>query len=189
MAQDSIIIVSGLPRSGTSMMMQMLEAGGVEILTDNIRTADDDNPKGYFEFEKVKELGNDKSWLDEAKGKAVKIICVLLEHIPPEYSCKVIFMHREMKEILASQKKMLNRRGQPTDTITDEKIAKIFFLNLEKVKKWLEQQPNIDVLYVHYSDVLNNFGKNIRKINEFLGYRLDEKNMAVVINKALHRQR
>ncbi len=167
----------------------MLAAGGVEILTDNIRTADEDNPKGYYEFEKVKELDKDKSWLNDAKGKAVKIISALLEQIPPEYPCKVIFMMREMKEILTSQKKMLIRRGEPTDTISDEKLAKFFFLSLEKVKNFLKQQANMDVIYIHYNDILSNPGKNIHKINEFLDNILDEVNMAKIIDKSLYRQR
>ncbi|HZD55295.1 MAG TPA: hypothetical protein VE136_01120, partial [Anaerolineales bacterium] len=97
-------IVSGLPRSGTSMMMKMLEAGGVPPLTDEIRTADRDNPKGYYEFERVKKMPDgDKAWMVEARGKSVKVISALLEHLPPQYDYKVIFMRRDMNEILASQ--------------------------------------------------------------------------------------
>jgi hypothetical protein len=189
MAEDPIIMVSGLPRSGTSMMMKMLEAGGLEILTDNIRTADEDNPKGYYEFEKAKELDKDRSWLDQAKGKVVKIISALLSKIPQENSCKIIFMRRKMSEILASQKEMLIRRGEPTDTVSDEKISQNFFAHLRKVEAWLEQQPNFDILYINYNDVLKNPLANIERIRGFLGNGLDTRGMAGVVDKALYRQR
>src|SRR5690349_16306757 len=107
--QISITIVSGLPRSGTSMMMKMLLAGGMEVLTDNLRAADDDNPRGYFEFEKVKKLGSESDWLKDAGGKAVKIVSAFLKHLPPQYNYKIIFMQRKMNEVLASQQQMLIR--------------------------------------------------------------------------------
>src|SRR5215813_2579369 len=106
-----IIVVSGLPRSGTSMMMKMLAAGGLPVLVDAIRAADDDNPNGYFEFEPVKQLADGQNeWLTEAGGKVVKIISALLEYLPKSYHYKIIFMERELKEILASQQKMLSHR-------------------------------------------------------------------------------
>ena len=110
-----VIVISGLPRSGTSMMMQMLYAAGLPVITDQLRTADEDNPKGYFEIERIKGLyqENDKSWLVDYKGKAVKIISFLLLHLPAKINYKVIFMERDLDEILASQKKMLQNRGNP----------------------------------------------------------------------------
>ena len=113
-----ITVVSGLPRSGTSMMMKMLDAGGMEILSDEVRKADEDNPKGYYEFEKVKELEKDASWMGQAAGKAVKIISALLMHLPEEYSYRIIFMRRKMEEILKSQEQMLIRRDEPTDDVS-----------------------------------------------------------------------
>ena len=108
-----IVIVSGLPRSGTSMMMKMLEAGGIPLLTDSIRQADEDNPKGYYEFERAKKLPDgDTAWLKEARGKAVKIIAALLMELPQGYTYQVLFMHRNIQEVLASQSKMLARRGE-----------------------------------------------------------------------------
>ncbi|HSJ55892.1 MAG TPA: sulfotransferase family protein, partial [Anaerolineae bacterium] len=98
MENNAIVIVSGLPRSGTSMMMKMLEAGGVRVLTDYERTADEDNPKGYYEFERVKQIEHDREWLPEACGKAVKMVSALLKHLPADYYYKVIFMRREMEE-------------------------------------------------------------------------------------------
>src|SRR5687768_1736541 len=112
MDRDVITVVSGLPRSGTSMMMKMLEAGGLEPVVDHVRKPDEDNPKGYYEFERVKALENDREWLPEAKGKFVKVISMLLRHLPADHRFKVIFMQRNMPEVLASQKKMLVRRGE-----------------------------------------------------------------------------
>ena len=126
MDQQIITIVSGLPRSGTSMMMKMLEAGGMQVLTDHIRTADEDNPKGYYEFERVKQIEHDQAWLPDAQGKVVKMISALLKHLPSSYTYKVIFMRRNIDEILASQKQMLIRRGEPTDVVSDEKLTELF---------------------------------------------------------------
>lgn len=189
MNKEIITIVSGLPRSGTSMLMKMLEAGGMEILTDHIRTADTDNPKGYYEFEKVKELAKDKSWLASAKGKTVKIISALLEHLPPNYTYKIIFMRRNMDEILASQKEMLIRRGQPTDQVTDENMKKMFLKHIQEVEDWLARQPNMDVFYINYNEVLKEPVQHSEKINQFLGNILNTKNMVSVVDKTLHRQR
>ena len=189
MKDETVTIVSGLPRSGTSMMMKMLAAGGMEMMTDNLRTADEDNPKGYFEYEVVKELETNKSWLENAQGKVVKIISQLLKHLPANYTYKIVFMRRKMEEVLASQKQMLIRRGEPTDTISDEKMAKMFQFHLMQVESWLAKQPNIEVCYVHYSDVLDNPAKNVDKINSFFGNKLNTSNMLSVVDKSLHRQR
>ncbi len=185
-----IIIVSGLPRSGTSMMMKMLAAGGLPILTDNLRQADESNPKGYYEFERVKKLKeNDTEWLAEARGKAVKIISALLEYLPPEHSYKIIFMRREMGEILASQKKMLVHDGKPTDDVSDEKLATIYQKHLAKVESWLAQQPNIEVLYVSYNELLAEPQRNLPTILGFLNLSLDPDLMLQVIDPSLYRQR
>ncbi len=191
MNQDSIIIVSGLPRSGTSMMMQMLETGGLEILTDNIRTADQDNPKGYYEFEVVKKLAKDenKEWLNGAKGKVVKVISQLLKDLPQEHNYRVIFMHRKMEEILFSQKQMLIRRGAPTDSISNEELAKLFQKHLDQVESWLKKQPNFDVLYISYNEVLKDPEEFVDRVNKFLGGHLDVDSMKGVVDKSLHRQR
>ncbi len=191
MDQDSIIIVSGLPRSGTSMMMQMLETGGLEILTDNIRTADQDNPKGYYEFEVVKKLAKDenKEWLNGAKDKVVKVISQLLKDLPQEHNYRVIFMNRKMEEILFSQKQMLIRRGVTTDSISDEELAKLFQKHLGQVESWLEKQPNFDVLYISYNEVLKDPEEFVDRVNKFLGGHLDVDSMKSVVDKSLHRQR
>lgn len=189
MNQELITIVSGLPRSGTSMMMKMLEAGGLEVMTDNLRTADEDNPKGYYELEVVKELESNKSWVNDAKGKVVKVISQLLKELPSEHTYKIVFIRRNIDEILASQKQMLIRRGEPTDAVSDEELAKMFKMHLFQIETWLKKQPNLEVFYVHYGDVLANPGSNVEKINRFFDYSLDADKMAGVIDKSLHRQR
>ncbi len=189
MNREVVTIVSGLPRSGTSMMMSMLVAGGVEALTDNLREADDDNPRGYLEFERVKDLAKDKAWLKDAAGKAVKVVSSLLQHLPPEYDYKVIFMLRKVGEVLASQKQMLVRRGQPTDEVSDERMAEAFRRHLKDVQAWLARQPNVEVVYVDYNELLENHAASVQTINQFLGGGLDTPAMVLVIDKRLYRQR
>jgi hypothetical protein len=189
MISDVVTIVSGLPRSGTSMMMKMLEAGGLAPVTDNIRTADEDNPKGYYELEKVKELKNDKSWVPEAKGQVVKVISALLQDLPEDHEYRVVFMRRNMQEILDSQRQMLVRRGQPESKVPDEKMAAMFEKHLAKIEEWLAARPNMRVLYVKYNDILAAPAEAAREVNEFLGGSLDEAAMVSVVDKQLYRQR
>jgi len=189
MNEKTITIVSGLPRSGTSMMMMMLQAGGMDVLTDNIRRADEDNPKGYYEFERVKEIEHDKTWLPLAEGKAVKMISALLQHLPDDHHYKVIFMRRKMEEILASQRQMLIRRGEDPDAVSDEKIAEVSRKHLQQVEDWLSEQPHMEVLYVHYNDVLNDPQGQAVRISNFLDRRVDPERMAQAVDKRLYRQR
>ena len=189
MNPDIITVVSGLPRSGTSMMMRMLEAGGMQLLTDGLREADEDNPKGYYEFEKVRQLGHDRSWLEDAKGKAVKIISDLLRYLPRDCTYGVIFVERRMEEILASQKQMLIRRGEPSDAVSDERMTRIFLKHLRQVRIWLHEQPNLRVLYVSYNEILERPIEQVRRINQFLNGSLNPDRMVSVVDPALHRQR
>ena len=185
-----ITIVSGLPRSGTSMMMKMLEAGGIPPYTDHIRTPDDDNPKGYYEFERVKKLPEgDTAWLPDAKGKAVKVISALLEHLPTKYSYRVLFMQRKMEEILASQTQMLIRSGQPTDKVGDDQLAEMYEKHLAKVNSWLAAQANFSVIYLDYNQLLIDPEKNAAQVNEFLGGELNPRDMAAIVDANLYRQR
>jgi len=185
-----IVVVSGLPRSGTSMMMKMLEAGGVPLLTDHLRTADEDNPKGYFEFERVKQLPKgDIAWLSEARGKAVKIISALLEHLPATYEYRVIFMRRDLKEVLASQRKMLIRRGEDPDKVDEQELLRLFQKHIRQVQRWLGQQPNIKMLEVPYNALIQDPIPYVRQINAFLGGALNEDAMIRVIDPALYRNR
>jgi ubiquinone/menaquinone biosynthesis C-methylase UbiE len=186
---EVITIVSGLPRSGTSMLMGMLEAGGMQLLVDNIRTADGDNPRGYYEFERVKKIQHDQSWLEDAKGKAVKIISELLKHLPPGYTYKVIFMHRKMEEILASQRQMLIRRGKSPDEISGERMAELYRKHLRRVEAWIDEQPNIEVIYVSYNEILEKPVEHAERINRLLGNTLSVENMVGVVDQTLYRQR
>jgi len=185
-----VIVVSGLPRSGTSLMMNMLRAGGVPIVTDELRTADDDNPRGYFELERVKQLAKgDAAWVQEANGHAVKVISALLEHLPATTTYRVLFMQRRLPEVLASQRKMLERRGEPTDTVPDEKMAALFEKHLEKIEGWLAQQPNFSVLYVPYHELAERPEGQLDRIVDFLGLPLDRDAMLAAVDPALYRNR
>lgn len=172
------------------MMMKMLSAGGLEVLTDQIRVADEDNPKGYYEYERVKKLKDgDHIWVEGAQGKVVKVISALLEYLPPQFQYKVIFMRRNMHEILASQKEMLIRRGEPTDKVSDEQIAELYAKHLSKIEAWLSKQQNMKVLYVSYNDFLAEPEKHGEKIVQFLDQPLQVEQMAQVVDKNLYRQR
>jgi hypothetical protein len=186
---ESVTIVSGLPRSGTSMMMKMLEAGGMPILTDNIRTADDDNPKGYYEFERVKNIREDQDWIPDAVGKVVKIISFLLLDMPSTHHYKVIFMRRAVPEVLASQKQMLIRRGEPTDSTSDDRMADIYAKHIKQAEKWIADNASVDVLYINHRDVINDPRSNATKVNAFLGDVLDEDAMGAIVDASLYRQR
>jgi len=189
MDEKYVTIVSGLPRSGTSMMMAMLQAGGLEVLTDEIRKADEDNPRGYFEFERVKQVKEDRSWLPGARGKVVKMISALLDKLPSDHRYKVVFMERNIDEMLASQNQMLVRRGEPTDAVGDDEMRMLFRRHLRQMREWLEEQSNFNVLYVSYNDTLERPRENAEKINDFLGGTLDVNQMVSVVDKGLHRQR
>jgi hypothetical protein len=193
-----VIVVSGLPRSGTSMMMKMLEAGGLKVFVDNLRTPDADNPEGYYEYERVKQLDKgDTAWVKDARGQVVKVISALLEHLPPDNEYKVLFMRRSLDEVLASQQKMLLRRGEKSDAaageqiadISDEEMARLFHKHLTTVETWLQQQPNFSVLDVDYNEMLENPEPQIEAVNRFLGGALNEARMAGVVNPDLYRNR
>lgn len=189
MNNETVTIVSGLPRSGTSMMMKMLAAGGLEPLTDNLRVADEDNPKGYFEFERVKQIERDRAWLEDARGRVVKLISALLKHLPEGYNYKVIFMRRAMPEILASQRQMLIRRGERADGVPDEKMAAMFEKHVAQVESWLAAQANIETIYVSYNEVVNDPRPHAERINGFLGGSLNVDAMTEVTDRTLYRQK
>jgi hypothetical protein len=185
-----IIIVSGLPRSGTSMMMKMLESAGLEILTDNLRSADENNPKGYYEFERVKKLkAGDFDWLSEAQGKVVKVISALLEYLPNQYQYQIIFMRRNMAEVLSSQSQMLARNGKQDDKENDGKLVELYEDHLRKIETWLEQQPNMSTLYISYNQTLRDPEPNLNRIIQFLGGHLDIEPMLKVVDQNLYRER
>ncbi|MDK1082239.1 MAG: sulfotransferase [Anaerolineae bacterium] len=188
-ASKAITIVSGLPRSGTSMMMKILEAGGMDILTDNRRVADEDNPKGYYELEQVKALKEgDDAWISSAPGKVVKVISSLLEQLPSTYHYKIVFMRREIVEILASQKQMLIRRDEASDG-DDQEMAEMFQEHLKRVRVWLANQPNMEVLYVDYNALMADPGPELKPVVEFLNLSDNYDSMLAVPDKKLYRQK
>ncbi len=181
-----ITVVSGLPRSGTSLMMQMLEAGGLPILTDNIRKPDENNPKGYYEMENVKKLSENNSWLADAENKAVKIISMLLYNLPANHQYKIIFMTRNMEEILSSQKSMLKRLDkEPGPPDTD--MRSFFENHLKKLDQWLKKQTCIKTLYCNYNKLLEKPDEAAKDIMNFLNIDLDLKKMTGAVDKSLHR--
>lgn len=172
-----IIVVSGLPRSGTSMMMQMLAAGGIEVVTDERRQADTDNPRGYFEFEPVKALAEevDLAWLDEARGKAIKIISDLLQYLPANHTYKILFMERNLQEVLTSQQQMLEHLEKPSDTTTNAAMETQFIR--------LEMQS------IRYAEVLADPRAVAERIQRFLGRALQVEAMVAEVEPQLYRNR
>jgi hypothetical protein len=189
MAADFITVVSGLPRSGTSMMMQMLVAGGMPAVSDGLRTADADNPRGYFELEAVKKLKSDSNWLAGARGHAVKVISMLLYELPADYEYRVVFMLRDMDEILASQKEMLKRRGTAGTDAGDAAMRQHLEAHLKKVRAWLAERKNFRVLYCEHRDLLDAPRGEARRVAEFLGGGLNEEAMVQAVDPSLHRNR
>ena len=186
---EAIIVVSGLPRSGTSMMMKMLAEGGLPVVTDSIRAADEDNPNGYFEFEPVKQLAQGQTeWLAQADHKIVKIVSALLEHLPATHHYKILFMEREIREILASQRKMLERRSEQSQT-GDVEMEAQFREHLAAIKYWLARQPNMDVLYVDYNKLMSSPDDYCQSIADFIAVPVDVAKMRSVPNARLYRNR
>lgn len=184
-----VAIVSGLPRSGTSMMMKMLESGGVPVMTDNLREADIDNLNGYYEFLPALKVKNDSSWLKDANHKAVKMVYQLLYDLPDGFEYRVLMMRRAIDEVLASQKKMLQRLGKPTDTIPDEKMAELFRAGLSKFETWVAQKPNFRIIDVDYNKMVADPLPQIDAINKLLGGSLDTDAMVEVVSPELYRNR
>lgn len=185
--QEPVIVVSGLPRSGTSVMMQMLARGGVEIVTDSIRAADTDNPRGYYEFERVKKIKEDKAWLPGARGKAVKMVSQLLYELPATEQYRIIFMERDLDEVLASQEKMLERLGKVA--APREPMERAFRIHLERVDAWLKSQHNSAVLRVNYKDLVEKPEAIARRVCEFLGILTHAQDMADAVDPALYRNK
>lgn len=182
-----ITIVSGLPRSGTSLMMQMLVAGGMAPLTDGEREADSDNPRGYLEWERIKQLPNDPDCIVEAEGKVVKVISRLLLLLPAGHGYRVLFMQRPMPEVLASQDQMLRRRGNYKEGGDPAAVSAAFEKHLKEVYAWLEGKPYVKWLRVAYHDVLSQPIETGRKASEFLGIKLDLEAMERQVDRSLYR--
>jgi sulfotransferase family protein len=187
---EPIVIVSGLPRSGTSMMMKMLEAGGVPIMTDSIRTADVDNPKGYYEYERVKELEKetDKSYIRDGRGKALKVISFLLKELPDDNFYRIVFMRRDLGEVISSQNKMLDRRGE-SSIDDDEMMAEAYRNHLAAVRILARKRSNFEILEVRYDAAVKQPKDAARAVNQFLGGTLDEAAMVAAVDAELYRNR
>jgi hypothetical protein len=184
---EGIIVVSGLPRSGTSLMMQMLESGEVPVLADNTRTADIDNPRGYYEFERVKRIKQDASWLPMARGKAVKVVSQLLYDLPATERYRVLFMERELDELLFSQERMLERLNRPA--APRQKIREAYILHLERLHEWLGNQRHIEILRVRYHELIEAPVKEAERVCEFLCRPMNVAAMASAVDPTLYRNR
>ena len=189
MEKSFITIVAGLPRSGTSMMMQAIEAGGIPALTDGIREKDVDNPKGYYEFEAVKKTKADPSWVKEAEGKVVKMVYSLLYDLPDDHEYRVVFLQREMKEVLASQRKMLERTGKKGASVGDEKLSELFKAQLEKFNKWISGKENFSIVLIDYKNMIKFPAEQAGKVDELLGNILDKDGFVSAVDPSLYRNR
>ncbi len=189
MKDETITIVSGLPRSGTSMMMSMIAAGGIPPLVDGLRTADKDNPKGYYEFEPVKHTAKDASWVDQAGGKVVKVIHTLLLSLPLDRPYRVVFMLRDLDEVVRSQDEMLRRSGKPSSPDANEQIKAFFAAQLDQVKQFLKDNDCFDVLYVPYTEIIVSPCRWVEAVNHLLGDSQDVEAMRKVVDPTLYRQR
>jgi hypothetical protein len=184
---SDILVVSGLPRSGTSLMMQMLDRGGIATLTDGIRAADDDNPRGYYELERVKRTREDPAWVAGARGKAVKMVSALLYDLPPSETYRILFMQREIDEVLESQEKMLRRLGRPAAPRDPMKAS--FAVHLQRVLEWLARQGHMRVLEVSYNRLLSDPEPEVGRVSEFLDGRPATRPMLEAIHSSLYRNR
>ncbi len=188
---EPIVIVSGLPRSGTSMLMRMLEAGGVQIMTDAERRADIDNPNGYFEYERIKDLEkeSDKSYVREGRGKALKVISFLIKDLPDDNDYRVIFMRRNLDEVITSQNKMIDRLGTQ-DTDADREAMKEAYRNdIVRTRLLCKKRPNFELIEVHYSQTIEEPARTASEINAFLDGSLDEAAMLAAVDAKLYRNK
>ena len=187
---NPIIVVSGIPRSGTSLMMKMLGAAKFDLVYDNLRCPDENNPNGYYEYTKVKYLKNgDTHWLKHARGKVIKIVSTLLSSLPPEHTYKIVFMNRSMNEIIASQSKMLEMQKKYTDQSDDAQMANFFAKHLNHTRKWIAEQTNMEIVYVNYNELLSTPTIPLSDVNNFLDSHLDIASMEKIINPHLYRNR
>jgi hypothetical protein len=196
-----VTIVSGLPRSGTSLMMRMLEAGGIPALTDGVRAADADNPKGYYEFEAVKRTKVDASWVAGARGRAVKMVYLLLADLPAAErgstggqaasgtAYRVVFMRRDLREVVASQAAMLERAGKKGGGLGAEQLVAVYAAQVEKCLAWLRGAAGFAVLEVDYNRLMREAGAVVGEVDAFLGGGLDRAAMVGVVDQGLYRQR
>jgi len=188
---EPVYVVSGLPRSGTSMMMRMLEAGGIQPFTDGERTADIDNPEGYYEFERAKDLEKDpdRSWVRGARGRALKVISFLLRHLPDDNAYRIVYMRRHLDEVLKSQDKMLDRLGNAAPGADLEAMKEAYRNDIIAARLFARKQPYMEMIEVDYRATVTDPAAAVREVNAFLGGRLDEAAMAAAVKASLYRNR
>jgi len=184
-----ITIVSGLPRSGTSLMMQMLVAGGMPPLSDGERAADADNPRGYLEWERIKTLPNDPACIAEGEGKVVKVISRLLLSLPTGHEYRVIFMQRPLPEVLASQEQMMKRRGTYKEGGNPAIMAAAFEKHLREVYAWMDSKTYVKGVRIPYHEVLNQPKGIAQQLSEFVGIPLNVDAMIQQVDTSLYRNR
>jgi len=189
MSRDFTTIVSGLPRSGTSMAMQMIVAGGIPPLTDELRAADADNPRGYYELERVKSLRTDKAWLDGARGKVVKVIHMLVPELPDDRAYRVVFLDRDLREVVKSQSTMLARNAKAGGALPPERLMAIYDAQLKQVHAWLAARPNFQVLAIKHAELIRDAATQAQAMREFLGGNLDATAMTAAVDPSLYRNR
>ncbi len=189
--RDFVTVVSGAPRSGTSMMMRMLAEGGVPPLTDGVRAADRDNPHGYFEFEPVKKTKDDASWLRQARGRAVKMVYGLLADLPTDgsFMYRVVLMRRDLGEMVKSQRLMLERLGRDQGKLTDERKAEIFAAQIDEAERRLRPLACFSCLSLNYNELVADPRPAVERLDEFLGGGLDKRAMCAVVDPSLWRNR
>jgi hypothetical protein len=187
--REIVTIVSGLPRSGTSMMMRALDVGGLRAMTDGHRQPDIDNPYGYFEYEPAKRLAEDTSWLAAARGKVVKIVYRLLYYLPSDHQYRIVFMHRDLDEVIASQNAMLRRSGLVVDAHADAGLKRLFAEELARCEAWVDKKPNCRMHRIEHCAVLAEPGRQFRTVCEFLGIEMDIAAMEASVDRGLYRER
>jgi hypothetical protein len=185
----AIIIVSGHPRSGTSLVMQMLEAAGVPILCDDARQPDDLNPNGYYELDAVKATARDSAWVARAPGHAVKVIHALLRHLPRDRSYRVILLERDLREVIASQTRMLEAIAQAKVDPPDSRLAEIYAQQLDEARQLLDREPCFEWIEVRHADLIAGDRNPIRAICRLLGLSAGDEAMSAAIDPKLYRSR
>jgi hypothetical protein len=187
--RDYVTVVTGMPRSGTSLMMHMLDAGGIPALTDGRRPPDEHNPGGYFEYDPVKRLAEDSSWLEAARGRTVKVVYRLLPYLPPQIDYRVVFMERDLREVFESQRDMLRARGDPAAEQPGDRLLPALAEELRTAREWLARQPGILALTAPYREVVREPAAWSHKVSDFLGGGLNEAAMAAVVDPCLYHRR
>ncbi len=188
--RDFVTVVSGLPRSGTSLVQQMLAAGGFDVWTDGVRAADPDNPRGYFELEAARRLQADADWVARARGRAIKVVSAQVRHLPPDLAYRLVLVRRDLHEVVASQQRMLARRAaEDAAGPPPERLVALYDAELRELERWLRARPAFARLDLGHAELLADPLAAARRLEAFLGAGLDVAAMARVVEPGLYRQR